>query len=121
MTSSLSFTTQLTSDNKIEVSCSVVAGGTLPEDIFIYRNNGTTTLGDYIGVCSLEEYQRFKTFTGDVIPSFGNKFVKAKEAKVLLSPTDDPSSIIRHITNTATFLSFAMSNATSITQIIDIP
>lgn len=121
MSSSLSFTTNLTSDNKVEVTCKVVPGGTLPEDIFIYKNTGTTTLGDYFGVCNLEEYQRLQTFTGTAIPNFGNKFVKSKEARVVINSNDKPRQIIDHITNIATFLSFAMSNSTSTTQIVTIP
>lgn len=121
MSSSLSFTTELTSNNKLEVTCKVVPGGKLPEDIFIYRNTGTTTLGDYYGVCNLEEYLRLQTFTGTAIPNFGNKFVKSKEAKVTLDVNDDPRQIINHITNVATFLSFALSNSTSTTQIVNIP
>jgi hypothetical protein len=121
MPSSLSFTTEVTSNNKLEITCKVNPGGTLPEDIFIYRNTGTTSLGDYYGVCNLEEYQRLQTFTGTAIPNFGNKFVKSKEAKVTIGVHDDPRQIIDHITNVATFLSFAMSNSTSVTQIINIP
>lgn len=120
MASSLSFNTQLTQD-KVEITCSVMPGGTLPQDIFIYENTGTTTLGNYIGVCNLDEYQRFQTFSGTKIPKFGNKFVKYTEAKVTIGLTDDPNIVINHISNTASFLSFAMSNPTSTTKIVNIP
>lgn len=121
MASSLSITTQLTSDNQVEITASVVPGGTLPVDIFIYENKGTTVLGDYIGICNLEEYQRLQTFNGTAVPRFGNKFVKHTQAKILIDVKDDPKVITNHITNTATFLSFALSSASATTTIINIP
>lgn len=121
MATSLSVTTQLTDDRKLEIVCSVVAGGTLPQDIFIYENSGTNVLGTYIGICNLSEYQRLQTFTGDQIPKFGNKFVKFTEGRVVLDTTDDPERVIDHMTNTATFLSFQLNTSTSVTKIISIP
>lgn len=121
MSSSLSVTTSLTTDNKVEITANVVPGGTLPLDIFIYQNTGTSNLGYYVGVCNVEEYRRLQTFKGDVIPVFGNKFVKSTQAKILLEITDDPNTFIRHLVNTATFLSIALLNSSSTTQIITIP
>lgn len=121
MTSSLSVTTQLTKDSKLEIVCTVVDGGTLPQDIFIYENNGTVSLGSYIGICNMAEYQRLQTFQGSAIPKFGNKFVKYTEGRVTLETTDDTSRVINHLTNTATFLSFELSNSAATTQIIPIP
>ncbi len=122
MTTSLSVTTQLSSTKKLQVTCHVVAGGTLPLDIFIYENTGTATLGAYIGICNLAEYQRLKTFhTGDIIPKFGNKFVKFTEARIELDVEDNPERVIHHLTNTATFLSFELSNSTAVTKLITIP
>ncbi len=121
MSNSLSITTKLTTDNKVEITASVVPGGTLPLDIFAYENTGTIHLGNYIGVCDVEEYRRLATFSGDIIRNFGNKFVKYTQAKIILDITDDPNLVIRHITNTATFLSIALSSSVSKTQIINIP
>lgn len=121
MSSSLSITTNLTTDNKIEILASVVEGGTLPRDIFIYKNNGSTGLGYYVGVCDIDEYRRLQTYTGTPIPVFGNQFVKSTQAKILLEITDSTDVVIKHLTNTATFLSFALLNSASTTQIINIP
>jgi hypothetical protein len=120
MASSLSVTTQITNDGNIELTAEVT-DGILPKDVFIYENTGDTNLGGYIGVCNLEEYQRLQTFTGTAIPMFGNKYVKYRQAKILLGLDDDITGVIRHITNTLTFLSFSMSNPSSSTQIINIP
>lgn len=121
MTTSLSVTTQLTADKKLEIVCSVVAGGTLPQNIFIYENTGTNVLGSYIGICNLSEYQRLQTFSGTLIPKFGNKYIKYHEGRVVLETTDDPDRVVYNFTNTATFLSFEMNNSPSSTQIISIP
>jgi hypothetical protein len=120
MASSLSVTTQITNEGKIELTAEVT-GGTLPKDVFIYENTGVSDLGGYIGVCNLEEYQRLQAFAGTPIPMFGNKFVKYHQAKILLDLDDDITGVIRNITNTLTFLSFSMSNPSSSTQIINIP
>lgn len=120
MSSSLSITTNLTTDNKIEILASVVEGGTLPQDIFIYKNTGSG-LGYYVGICDIDEYRRLQTYTGTAIPVFGNQFIKSTQAKILLEITDNPDVVIKHLTNTATFLSFALLNSASTTQIINIP
>jgi hypothetical protein len=120
MASSLSVTTQITNDGKIELTAEIT-DGTLPKDVFIYENTGDVYLGGYIGVCSLDEYQRLQTFTGIAIPMFGNKYVKSYQAKILLDLDSDITDVIRNITNTLTFLSFSMSNQSSSTQIINIP
>ena len=33
-------------------------------NVFIYENNGDTTLGDYVGVASLDEYLSLNVWTG---------------------------------------------------------
>ena len=88
MSSSLQITQNLGSDGRWEIIASVSPGGTLPQDIFIYNNTGTTSLGSYVGVCELSEYQRFQTFTGAALPIFGNKYVKFTQGKISDCPYD---------------------------------
>ena len=121
MSSSLSITTRSTTDNKLEITAFVVEGGTLPRDIFIYKNGGAAGLDYYVGICNIDEYRRLQTYNGEPIPVFGNQFVKSTQAKILLEITDNPDEVIKHLTNTATFLSFALLNSSSVTQIINIP
>lgn len=121
MTSSLSITKRLTADNQWEIIASVEAGGSLPQDIFIYENTGENSLGSYFGVCNLSEYQRLSLFEGTPIPKFGNRFVRSSSAKIKLDIKDDPELVINHIVNSVKSLSLAISNTTSITQIISIP
>lgn len=121
MSSSLQFIKHMLPDFTWELEINVLPGGTLPLDIFIFKNSGTTTLGEYQGVCSMEEYQRFQTFVGVVIPKFGNNFVKAGQAKIKLASETDTNSAITIITSSVKALSLALSSSTQTTTVINIP
>lgn len=68
--------------------------GVLPESVFIYENTGTTELGSYWGVCSIEETQRLQEWSGVVIQKFANKFVRYNVAEVHLTPGTAPDVTI---------------------------
>jgi hypothetical protein len=121
MSSSLNITKKLNADNKWEIVAFVQAGGTLPLDIFMYENTGDTTLGNYIGVCNLEEYQRLATFNNVAIPKFGNRYVKSTQAKIKADIEDDTDLIINRLTSAVKSLSLAITNSIATTQIISIP
>jgi len=123
MTSSLQITKELSSSNTWEITATVIPGGSLPLDIFLYLNTGTTELGEYQGVADIDEYQRFTTFVGTSIPKFGNKFVKYGQAKIKLdiNNTETPEGVIKIITDSVKALSSAFQNAPSTTTIISIP
>jgi hypothetical protein len=121
MSSSLQVTKALDPNSYWEITAEVVVGGTLPLDIFIYENTGTNVLGEYMGVCNLEEYQRLQTFTGTAIPKFGNKYVKYPQAKINLDINDDPDRVISEIQDSVKSLSLALSNVEPVTKIISIP
>lgn len=70
------------------IVATVQPGADIPSDIFGYENNAGA-LGDYVGVCTLEDYKRLQTFTGTPIPVFGNKFLKYTEARHTV-PLDSP-------------------------------
>lgn len=70
----------------------------IPDNPFIYENLGTSELGPYQGVCSFEELQRLRVWTGEIVPVFGNRFVRYSKAESHLLPGADPDrtvSIIR--------------------------
>lgn len=62
----------------------------LPSNVFIHENTGTAELGKYQGVCSFEELQRLKVWTGAITPIFGNRFVRTNKAESHLSQGADP-------------------------------
>ena len=74
------------------VSAEVVADehNVIPQEVFIYENTGTVTLGDYQGVCSFEELQRLRVWDGSIIPVFGNRFVRYHRVETHLSPGSTP-------------------------------
>lgn len=76
-------TTDITSEGKIITSHLEVSGADsgFPTDIFIYTNTGTEELGEFQGTCNLQEYRRLKTWTGDVVPIFANKYLKHNVAR----------------------------------------
>jgi hypothetical protein len=121
MSSSLQFTKKLLPDLSWELIVEVTPGGSLPLDIFITKNSGTTSPGAYQGVCSLEEYQRFQTFSGIAIPKFGNKYVKYSQAKITVSSESEVDSAIAMITSSAKSLSLAMKSGIQTTTVIEIP
>jgi hypothetical protein len=121
MTSSLTITKQLSSSNTWEVKASVSKGGTLPLDIFIYENSGKNYLGKYVGVCSIEQYQRFQTFDKSVIPIFGNRYVKFVEANALTSTEKLAAQIIESLVHDVKLLSNTLSEITTTTTTISIP
>lgn len=121
MASSLTLTKTLLSDLTYELLVSVTSGSSLPPDIFIALNTGTSEAGEHAGVCSLEEYQRFQTFTGTPIPKFGNKYVKVAQAKIIVTSESEIDSAIAAITSSVTSLSSAIRNSAQTTTVIDIP
>jgi hypothetical protein len=121
MASTLTITKQISPNNTWEVTAVVNPGGTLPLDIFIYENLGTATLGDYQGICDLEQYQRYQTFNSTAIPVFGNRFVKASTAKINVEDDVQATQVISVITTDAKSLSLAIANYVPTTTIIDIP
>ncbi len=121
MSSSLQITKQLSSGKTWEIIATVLSGGTLPLDIFVYENTGTVTLGAYQAVCSLDEYQRLQTFTGSAIVKFGNRFVKYTQAKINVDINDDVDQVITVIEDSVKALSLALSSAAATTTVINIP
>lgn len=122
MSSTLSVTLSITSDGQWRVR-GTIASGTLPTNIFIYENTGETTLGEYVGVADLSEFQRLKTWTGTAIPLFGNRFVLHTEADKKVATQEEALSVKNNMIKTVKMLSnqFATENLSSSTENVAIP
>lgn len=122
MASSLVITKELNDNGLWLVRASINAGGTLPREIFIYENSGTTILTNYIGVCSVEELTRLQVFTGTALPQFGNKYVRTAEARVLFNDPSLYEGIVANLVNNVKILSTNLALASIPTvQTISIP
>lgn len=118
-TSQLQIVTQLTGDQYV-ITASVLPGGYLPQNIFLYQNTGTTTLGLYYGVCNTDELTRFQVWSGSAIPLFGNAFVRYNQAKIIVNVQQQATGIISNIQTGVQQLSTAMQLAANSSQIITI-
>jgi hypothetical protein len=119
MSSQLQATKEL-NGNQWRILAFVLPNGTLPLNIFVYENTGTTTLGTFFGTASVEDLTRMQTWTGLAIPRFGNKYVLYNQAKINVDPTSTPDSVIAVLVNSVKLLSIALVS-TSLTQVINIP
>jgi len=116
MSSNLSITSKI-ENNTWVLSFSLAPGADIPRDIFMFENKGSS-LGDYQGVCSLEDYRRFQTYTpGTPIPVFGNKFVKYTDGLMIFSIDVDPAPIRQKILDDVK--SFKVSYTTGVTSTVN--
>ncbi len=115
MSSTLTVTKQLANDGWTIVAF-VNPGGTLPQEIFVYENTGTTSLGSYYGVLNVLDLPRIQIFTGTPIPNFGNKFVRYGQATIHITDGSDPDAVIATLTTSVQNLSTALQAAASSTQ-----
>lgn len=103
-----------------EIVATIESGGSLPQEIFIYENSGTTSLGNFFGTCSLAELQRLKIFTGTAIPKFANKYVRYGEAKIIVNSESDIPGVIAALVENVRDLSTAYNDYTPTTQTFEI-
>lgn len=98
--SNLTISTQVLTTGKISLKARFNEGET-PKSIFLYENNGTEELGRYIGVANIDELVRYKEWTGQPIPSFGNRYVRYNQVSTeidLISPVNPEREIEEYIT-----------------------
>jgi hypothetical protein len=75
----------------------VVTPEVLPLEVFLFENKGTTSLGDYCGICAFSELIATKVFTGEPIPILHNKYVRYGQAKIKLYSEDEVTAEIQHM------------------------
>lgn len=111
-------TTELVSDHYL-ITVTLNPSSDIPQSVFIYTNTGDGTLGEYQGVCSIDELTRLKQFQpGVVIPIFGNKFLRHTEAKIKVAFGTNPSLVSDSVKNALKLLSSAYGLARSNTVVV---
>lgn len=103
-----------------DITATVVSGGILPPEIFIYENTGSTELGSYVGVCDFNELTRLQIFNNQALPVFGNRFVRYGQAKIQLSLNQDTKAVVDNLINTASTLKTQLIAVASTTTIYPI-
>lgn len=118
MSNTLTITTTLVTDHW-EIS-GTMSSGTLPAEVFIYKNTGTNILGEYQGICSVDELSRLQVFTDVAIPVFGNRFIRYPNLLITVPLTSDTTSIIATIMDSINLLSTAYKARVNSTQVFTI-
>jgi len=116
MSDSITISTSLSGNSWI-IEASVTSATVLPAEIFAYANTGTTTLGDYYGVCSFEELTRFQIWNSTALPMFGNKFVRTGQAKITVPISVDPAVVSANLISTATTLKAEITAKTNTSHV----
>lgn len=75
MSASLVVTTTIQND-QVVVEGVLGPNPDIPAAIFLYENTGTDKLGDYFGVCTKYDFERFQEWTGQPVEIFGNRYVR---------------------------------------------
>ena len=107
-------------EDKYEVTAFMTETSILPAAIFLYENNGTTVLGEYQGVCGIDELSSRQVWTGDVIPTFGNKFVRHTHALVIAPSMEEAEKSRAWIISNVNRLKEQILSQESITQVLTI-
>lgn len=119
MSSQLVLTSSL-QDGYFLVEGQIQNGSDIPKDIFVYENSGTAELGNYVGVCTLNEFTSLSNYDGTIKPIFGNKFLKHNQVQIKVSLSSDLTSVLNTLKNNVQVFatSFRNSNSIQFTYII---
>lgn len=79
------------------ITGSLGAGGTVPPDIFVYLNTGTSTLGEFQSVVTIPDMPRIPRWTGVVVPTPTARWVRASTIKILVDPSHDVDEVISQL------------------------
>lgn len=96
MANSVTITKRLTNDGW-SITGALVAGGTIPTDIFVYENSGTVNLGDWHSVVTIPDMPKIPRWTGLAIPTSQSQWVRASTIKILIDATQDVDEAILNL------------------------
>jgi hypothetical protein len=119
MTSTLTITKTIVDDHW-EITGGLSAGS-MPSEVFIYLNSGNTSIGEYSGVCNINELSKLQVFNNTIIPIFGNKFIRANTLYIKVPISANTTTLVNTIVNAVTNLSTAYKAQQVTTQIFQIP
>lgn len=86
--------TKKVEDGSYIVEARVLPGGELPLAIFLFENTGTADLGPFYAPCTLPDLVKYQEFKGQMIPIFGNRFLRGSVAKIVLKQESEATAFI---------------------------
>ena len=115
MSNTLEVTTTLVNDHW-DISAQLGSGATIPRDIFIYENTGTTSLGEFFGTCAISDLTKFQVYTGEVVPIFGNRYLRHDTANISIYKQEDLAEAVTILLKNVTNFKLAYLSTSSTTQ-----
>lgn len=115
MSNTLEVTTTLVNDHW-NISAQLGSGETIPRDIFIYENTGTTSLGTFFGTCNISDLTKFQVYTGEAIPIFGNRYLRHDIANISVYKQEDLAGVVEVLLKNVTNFKLAYLSTSSTTQ-----
>lgn len=112
--------TKTLSDTGWTVTASLNVSSTIPRDIFVYLNTGTTSLGIYEGVITVADLNRVLVWTGAMVPIFANKFVRYSTATIPIGQADNVDVVITKLVASVQIFSTAFQANSLSTQVFTI-
>lgn len=108
-------------DNEgLTITVEVNDGASIPKDIFIIENTGTTEVGNYYGICGINDLTRMQVFNGSPINVFANKYLRYNQAKIKVNSASEADEVIAAIVSNITKLQDAYNTLKISTEIIQI-
>lgn len=118
MSNELVVSTEINGDHWL-VSAELSLNSTLPKEIFLYENQGDTSLDstNFFGTCSVSDLTKFKAFTGTAIPVFGNRYIRYHQAKIRVDFLSDLDRVVTALVANVTSFKNAYSLLTKQTKV----
>lgn len=115
-------TTQIQITKKVEngsfyVEATVLPNGELPQAVFLFENIGKPELGPFYAVGTLPDLLKFQEFKGEMIPVFGNRFLRGSTAKIILKHESEANEFIQRLLASLQSLKTAYTAKSSETKV----
>lgn len=114
-------TWSLTKDGTYTLTAEISNPGMMPTDIFLYRNSGTTTMGEYQGVIGIRDLSKVPVWKGVAIDPFGAPFVRTSMVKIEgIAVSADISEIANRVGASVQVFSDSLKSLSTGTKSIEI-
>lgn len=116
MTTKVEITKKLENGSYL-VEAKILPGGELPLAIFLFENTGKPELGPFYAPCTLPDLIKFQEFKGEMVPIFGNRFLRGSVAKIILKQESEVDTFVTKLLTSIQSLKLSYTQKTSETTI----